>query len=144
LARVTDIGVVGPTREKQRLKHQGLSFLNNQATAPGVMPLIGKPNPIMLVATVVVRKKIVQPSSLLFAIIPNRTMNPETIAAKLIATWTIVKAGRAESWDEYLSDSDREFAAAEYGGGLLNHASNQFHDGTSVVHRACRFSTRNL
>jgi hypothetical protein len=62
------------------------------------------PGSVALVASVVVRKNTVRPPSRLFAIIPNRTTNPEMVIAGLIATCSIVKG---ESWDEHPSDSDR-------------------------------------
>src|SRR5882762_1216879 len=47
-------------------------------------------NPVRLVATVVARKSNVQPSSLLPAISPNKTTNPDKIPTRLITTWTKV------------------------------------------------------
>src|ERR1700687_1561131 len=50
----------------------------------------GNMNPVTLVATVVTRKSDVQPSSLLPAISPDNTTNPDKIPARLITTWTKV------------------------------------------------------
>src|SRR5258708_9984858 len=50
----------------------------------------GNMYPVTSVATVVTRKSAVQPSSLLPAISPNKTTNPDKIPTRLIATWTNV------------------------------------------------------
>ena len=53
---------------------------------PGVTPVIGNPNPVTLVRTVVTKKTAVHFSRRSFAIIPNKTTNPDRIAARLKAT----------------------------------------------------------
>jgi hypothetical protein len=55
-------------------------------------PWNGKRNPVTLVATVVVRKIAVQPSSRLADNNPNATRNPEMIPTRLMATWKRVNA----------------------------------------------------
>ena len=52
----------------------------------GVKPWNGKKKPVTLVATVVIRNRLVQPSRRLPASIPNRTIKPVKIPTKLIST----------------------------------------------------------
>ena len=60
----------------------------------GVKPWNGKPNPVKLVATVVVRNVAVQPSSRLRASRPYITISPERMPIKLSATCTNVKIAK--------------------------------------------------
>ena len=55
-------------------------------TIPGVMPVMGKPKPVTLVAMVVQRKMVFQMPSGLFAIISNTAMKPAAIAIRLMMT----------------------------------------------------------
>ena len=57
---------------------------------PGVTPVIGKPNPVTLVAMVVQRKIAFQRPSGLFAIISKTAMKPAAIATRLMMTWMMV------------------------------------------------------
>src|ERR1700687_108643 len=50
----------------------------------------GKKNPVTLVATVLVKKRAVQPSDIFAPSSSNPTTNPEMIPTRLIATWTKV------------------------------------------------------
>src|ERR1700727_797450 len=63
-------------------------------TIPGVTPLNGNMNPVMLVSAVVIRNSSVHNTIFFDAIIPKITRNPAAMPTRLIATCTCVNRAR--------------------------------------------------